>query len=59
GQMLWDYAAGRLILAEAGGEAAALDGGTLAAGPAVKRGVVAAATPTLFEEWHRWLRAHL
>jgi len=58
GQMLWDYAAGQLILAEAGGQAAALDGGTLAAGPAVKRGVVAAATPTLFEQWHRWLRAH-
>ncbi|THF60676.1 inositol monophosphatase family protein [Pseudothauera rhizosphaerae] len=58
GQMLWDYAAGRLILAEAGGEAAALDGGSLMAGPAVKRGVVAAATPALFAEWRAWLNAH-
>jgi 3'(2'), 5'-bisphosphate nucleotidase/myo-inositol-1(or 4)-monophosphatase len=56
--MLWDYAAGRLILDEAGGEAAALDGGTLMAGPALKRGVVAAANPTLFAEWRSWLAAH-
>ncbi|KAI5916746.1 inositol monophosphatase [Thauera sp. 2A1] len=56
GQMLWDYAAGALILAEAGGSAAALDGGTLMAGPAVKRGVIAAASPTLFAEWSAWLK---
>lgn len=58
GQMLWDYAAGRLILAEAGGEAAALDGGTLMAGPAVKRAVVAAASPALFAQWRAWLQSH-
>lgn len=58
GQMLWDYAAGRLILDEAGGEAAALDGGSLIAGPAVKRGVIAAANPTLFAEWRKWVAAH-
>jgi len=58
GQMLWDYAAGRLILAEAGGEAAALDGGSLMAGPAVKRAVVAAASPALFTEWRTWLHSH-
>lgn len=58
GQMLWDYAAGRLILAEAGGEAAALDGGSLMAGPAVKRAVVAAASPALFTEWRTWLQSH-
>jgi 3'(2'), 5'-bisphosphate nucleotidase/myo-inositol-1(or 4)-monophosphatase len=58
GQMLWDYAAGRLILDEAGGQAAALDGGSLMAGPAVKRGVVAAANPTLFAEWRAWLASH-
>ena len=57
GQMLWDYAAGRLILAEAGGEAAALDGGSLMAGPAIKRGVIAAANPTLFDEWRKWVSA--
>lgn len=57
GQMLWDYAAGRLILAEAGGEAAALDGGSFTAGPALKRGVIAAANPTLFAEWRNWISA--
>lgn len=58
GQMLWDYAAGRLILAEAGGEAAALDGGSLMAGPAVKRGVIAAASRSLFVEWRNWVATH-
>lgn len=58
GQMLWDYAAGRLILQEAGGQSAALDGDTLLAGPAVKRGVIAAASPGLFTEWRAWLQAH-
>ncbi len=57
GQMLWDYAAGRLILDEAGGEAVALGGGSLMAGPAVKRGVIAAASPALFSEWRNWLAA--
>ena len=58
GQMLWDYAAGQLILKEAGGESAALDGGSLLAGPAVKRGVISAASPALFREWRQWVQAH-
>jgi fructose-1,6-bisphosphatase/inositol monophosphatase family enzyme len=57
GQMLWDYAAGRLILAEAGGVAEALDGGVLMSGPAIKRGVIAAASPALFAEWSAWVKA--
>ncbi|MBW7860485.1 MAG: inositol monophosphatase [Rhodocyclaceae bacterium] len=58
GQMLWDYAAGRLILTEAGGQSAALDGGSLMAGPSVKRGVLAAASPALFARWRSWVSAH-
>lgn len=58
GQMLWDYAAGHLILDEAGGQSVALGGGSLMAGPAVKRGVIAAAGPSLFGEWRNWLAAH-
>ena len=58
GQMLWDYAAGRLILAEAGGIAEALDGGALMSGPAIKRGVIAAASPALFTDWSNWIKAH-
>jgi fructose-1,6-bisphosphatase/inositol monophosphatase family enzyme len=55
--MLWDYAAGRLILAEAGGVAEALDGGVLMSGPAIKRGVIAATSPALFAEWSAWVKA--
>lgn len=58
GQMLWDYAAGRLILAEAGGVAEALDGGALMSGPAIKRGVIAATSPALFTDWSNWIKAH-
>jgi 3'(2'), 5'-bisphosphate nucleotidase/myo-inositol-1(or 4)-monophosphatase len=58
GQRLWDYAAGQLILAEAGGKATALDGGALLAGPSVKRGVIAAGNETLFNQWRTWLMAH-
>ena len=56
GQMLWDYAAGRLILDEAGGHAEALGHGTLMSGPAVKRGVIAATNPSLFTEWAAWIK---
>ena len=58
GQMLWDYAAGQLILSEAGGQACSLDGSTQSAGPAVKRGIIAAANPLLFAEWRTWLQSH-
>ena len=58
GQMLWDYAAGQLILAEAGGVGAALDGKPLMAGPTHKRGVIAAAHAELFAEWRDWIAAH-
>ncbi|MDR0563482.1 MAG: inositol monophosphatase [Azoarcus sp.] len=59
GQMLWDYAAGQLILAEAGGLACPMDGGTAQlAGPAVKRSVIAAGNPLLFAEWRTWLQSH-
>jgi len=58
GQMLWDYAAGQLILDEAGGKAEALDEQPLMAGPWSKRGVIAAATPPLFEKWRAWIIAH-
>ncbi|MBQ7627150.1 MAG: inositol monophosphatase family protein, partial [Rhodocyclaceae bacterium] len=58
GQKLWDYAAGHLILAEAGGACATFDGGTLMAGPDVKRSVIAATSPALFAEWRNWIANH-
>lgn len=56
GQMLWDYAAGSLILSEAGGVAEPLGGGSLMSGPALKRGVIAANCPSLFAEWAAWVK---
>lgn len=58
GQYLWDYAAGQLILSEAGGRACSLSGRELSAGPAVKRGILAAANPLLFAEWRAWVQSH-
>ena len=58
GQMLWDYAAGSLILAEAGGHMCTLNEDDFASGPVWRRGVVAALHPTVFQDWRDWLRAH-
>jgi myo-inositol-1(or 4)-monophosphatase len=59
-QSLWDYAAGSLVLAEAGGAGCLLDA---LEGPCQdelrlgKRLAVAAANPGLLAEWRRWLGA--
>lgn len=58
GQALWDYAAGQLMLAEAGGVHGVLDGGPLRAEPLAKHAVVLAASPRLYEEWLAWLQQH-
>lgn len=58
GQALWDYAAGSLILAEAGGAFGVLDGGPLEPAPLPKRAVVLASTPALYDEWLDWLQTH-
>ena len=58
GQALWDYAAGQLILEEAGGVYGVLDGGPLRAQPLAKRAVVLAANPELYGEWLAWLQQH-
>ena len=58
GQMLWDYAAGHLILEEAGGCFGTLDGAPLMMGPQHKRAVFAAASPALFAQWQAWIFAH-
>lgn len=57
GQKLWDYAAGSLILQEAGGHACNLDGNDFAAGGVWQRSVIAALDAKLFEEWKSWLLA--
>ncbi len=56
GQKLWDYAAGALILEEAGGRLACLSGNFDIAN-VWERSVVASASPHLFELWRDWLKA--
>jgi len=59
GQKLWDYAAGALILAEAGGSMCSIDCDDYWAAPLWRRSVVAALDPALFEAWKTWVRANL
>jgi myo-inositol-1(or 4)-monophosphatase len=59
GQKLWDYAAGSLVLHEAGGQACCLDCDEFDRGGVWQRSVIAALHPVLFEEWKTWIRARL
>ncbi len=51
GQKLWDYAAGNLVLAQAGGLACTLEGQGVFTMGLASRSVVAATQPGLFSEW--------
>mgnify|MGYP001099811648 CR=1 FL=1 len=55
GQKLWDYAAGALILTEAGGCVSQLDGTDFWSGSPWTRSAVAAATACLHGQWQAWL----
>jgi myo-inositol-1(or 4)-monophosphatase len=57
GQRLWDYAAGVLILEEAGGRMCALDGGDFWGGGPWERSVIASLRPSIFEGWRDWVLA--
>jgi fructose-1,6-bisphosphatase/inositol monophosphatase family enzyme len=57
GQRMWDYAAGRLILEEAGGRLCTLKKDDFDADDLWKRSVVAASDPALFSAWRDWIRA--
>lgn len=59
GQKLWDYAAGSLILSEAGGHMATIGSDDFWSGDLWKRSVIAALDPGLFVEWKTWIRARL
>jgi fructose-1,6-bisphosphatase/inositol monophosphatase family enzyme len=63
GEQPWDYAAGALILEEAGGRLATLahdDYWRIAdLDSSWERSVIAARHPALFDEWKRWVRSHL
>lgn len=51
GQKLWDYAAGQLILSEAGGYASTLEGETVLINALQPRSVVAAADKENYRQW--------
>lgn len=56
-QNLWDYAAGSLILAEAGGRAETLQGEPVVNVSLQPRSVVATLDPALFGPWREWIAA--
>jgi myo-inositol-1(or 4)-monophosphatase len=54
-QKLWDYAAGWLILSEAGGVSSTLDGQRGFRASLTPRSALAASSPALFDDWFHWL----
>lgn len=56
GQKLWDFAAGYLILLEAGGAATSLSGLPLDYRKLRKRSVIAAVNQPLLDQWVGWIR---
>jgi myo-inositol-1(or 4)-monophosphatase len=54
-QHIWDYAAGCLILQEAGGQSLTLSGEDVFVNSLAQRSAVAAADRRLFAEWQAWL----
>ncbi len=57
-QHLWDYAAGWLILQEAGGYSSTLEGEPVYIQQVVKRSAIAATTAKLFQKWQTYLQNH-
>lgn len=56
GQMLWDYAAGALILQEAGGHACCVEHDDFDQGDIWRRSAIAALDERLFLDWKDWVR---
>ncbi len=59
GQKMWDYAAGYLILEEAGGAVCGLNGADFLAGDPWCRSALAAQTPELLAQWRAWVASRL
>lgn len=57
--MLWDYAAGSLILSEAGGVMSTFDADDFFAGEPWSKSVLAARDARLFEEWRSYFRTRI
>lgn len=58
GQKLWDYAAGSLVLQEAGGHICCLEHDDFAHGNVWQRSVIAALDINMFNAWKSWIRSH-
>ena len=58
GQKPWDYAAGSLILEEAGGHMSGFEYDDYWAGSPWRRSVIAALNVDLFRQWREWVREH-
>lgn len=56
GQKLWDFAAGYMILREAGGAATSLSGSPLDCTKLRKRAVAAASNQALLDQWMQWIQ---
>lgn len=59
GQKMWDWSAGSLILAEAGGALCALEEDDYWQAPPWSRTAIAARTEALLDEWRAWIRNEL
>ncbi|HEX4782613.1 MAG TPA: inositol monophosphatase family protein [Usitatibacter sp.] len=59
GQKVWDYAAGALVLEEAGGSLCAIEDDDFWAAPVWRRSAIAARDAALFAEWRAWIRGRL
>jgi myo-inositol-1(or 4)-monophosphatase len=59
GQKLWDYAAGALILSEAGGQMSSFEHDDFWQAPLWKRPVIGALDAGLFNQWRDWVRASI
>jgi myo-inositol-1(or 4)-monophosphatase len=59
GQKLWDYAAGALILEEAGGSMCTLHEDDFWSADLWRRSVIASRDAALFDAWRTWVRARL
>ncbi|MCP5276180.1 MAG: inositol monophosphatase family protein [Burkholderiales bacterium] len=58
GQKPWDYAAGSLILEEAGGHMSGFEYDDYWTGSPWRRSVIAALNADLFMQWREWVREH-
>ena len=56
---MWDYAAGALILEESGGEMRSIRHPNFWEGDLWTKGVIAANSPELFEQWESWIRGNV